>query len=50
MLAPITVRFPADMMQEIEALMAARRDAPEKGQIVRELVARGLEAMAAPRK
>lgn len=44
MLAPVTVRFPAPMMREIEAIQASRMDAPDKGQVIRELVARGLEA------
>lgn len=43
MLSPITVRFPSAMMREIEAIQAKRLDAPDKGQIIRELVAAGLE-------
>lgn len=46
MLAPITIRFPTQMMQQIEEIMAARLDGPEKGAIVRELVAEALEARA----
>jgi hypothetical protein len=43
MLAPVTVRFPVPMMREIEAIQASRMDAPDKGQVIRELVAKGLE-------
>lgn len=44
MMEPITVRFPAPMMREIEAIQAGRMDAPEKGQVVRELIAEALQA------
>lgn len=47
MQVPITIRFPEPMMREIEAIQASRLDQPEKGQVVRELVARGLETMRA---
>lgn len=43
MLAPITIRLPEPMMREIEALRDARRDAPDKSQIIRELLAKALE-------
>jgi hypothetical protein len=43
MLAPITVRFPAAMMREIEAIQSERMDEPDKGQVIRELVAKALE-------
>jgi hypothetical protein len=42
MLAPITIRFPLAMMREIEAIQKSRMDEPDKGQVVRELVAAGL--------
>lgn len=44
MMKPVTIRFPAAMMAGIEAIMDARADEPEKGQVIRELVAKGLEA------
>lgn len=44
MLNPVTVRFPAAMMLEIELIQAGRMDEPEKGQVIRELVAQALEA------
>ena len=44
MLNPITVRFPAPMMAAIEKLQTERMDAPDKGQIIRELVAEALQA------
>lgn len=40
----LTIRFPEAMMTEIERLMATRMDAPDKGAIVRELVAEALQA------
>jgi cold shock CspA family protein len=43
MLAPITIRFPLAMMREIEAIQKSRMDEPDKGQVVRELVAAGLQ-------
>lgn len=43
MLRPITIRFPAAMMAQIEAIQSQRADQPEKGQVVRELVAAGLD-------
>lgn len=42
MMEPITVRFPPQMMREIEEIQAARMDAPDKGQVVRELIAAAL--------
>jgi hypothetical protein len=48
MMTPITIRFPEPMMREIEAIAAARSlEQPDKGQIVRELIA---EALAARKK
>lgn len=43
MLSPITVRFPLAMMREIESIQQTRMDGPDKGQVIRELVAKGLE-------
>lgn len=40
----LTVRFPGPMMREIEAIRASRLDAPEKGAVIRELVAEAIEA------
>lgn len=42
MMAPITVRFPKPMMEEIERIMGERMDQPDKGQVIRELVAEGI--------
>ncbi len=52
MMSPITVRFPAPMMREIDAIMVSRPlEQPDKGQIVRELIAEALAArMKAKRK
>lgn len=50
LMAPITIRFPPDMMGEIEALIASRLDRPEKGAVIRELVAEALAARAGKRR
>lgn len=42
----LTVRFPPQMMREIEALQASRLDRPEKGALIRELIAEALQARA----
>ena len=46
MMRPIPVRFPEVMIAEIEAIMAARMDQPDKGAVIRELVAEALIARA----
>ena len=46
MLSPITIRFPRAMLEAISAIQASRMDEPERGQVVRELVAEALQARA----
>jgi hypothetical protein len=46
-MTPIPVRFPPAMLDAINAIRAERMDAPDKGQVIRELVA---EALAARQK
>ena len=43
-MVPVTIRFPVDMMDYIEQVMTARMDHPEKGQVIRELVAEAIAA------
>ncbi len=43
MLQPTTVRLPEPMMEEIDAIVASRYDAPERGAVIRELLAEALE-------
>lgn len=50
MLEPVTIRFPAPMMAEIEAIMASRLDGPDKSATVRELVAEAIAHRKAKRK
>ena len=51
MLNPVTVRFTKPMMEKIEAIVAERSEVgADKGQVIRELVAKGLEVMEAERK
>jgi hypothetical protein len=42
LMKPISVRFPAPMMDAIEKIAAARMDQPDKAAVVRELVAEAL--------
>jgi hypothetical protein len=46
LMRPIPVRFPEAMIEAIDAIRAARMDAPDKGQVIRELVAEALAARA----
>jgi len=39
----VALLLPPAMMQEVEAIQSARLDAPDKGQVVRELLAEALE-------
>ncbi len=49
MLNPITIRLPEPMMVEIESMMSARLDAPDKSAVIRELIAMGIQAAKAKR-
>ena len=49
MLNPITIRLPEPMMVEIEGMMSARLDAPDKSAVIRELIAMGIQAAKAKR-
>ena len=50
MLNPVTIRFTRTMMDMIETVMAERIDGADKGQVIRELVLKGLEAHERERK
>ncbi len=50
MLNPVTIRFTRAMMDMIETVMAERIDGADKGQVIRELVLKGLEAHERERK
>jgi hypothetical protein len=43
MLQPVTIRLPAEMVRQIEALRAGRLDAPDKSTLIRELLAKALQ-------
>ena len=45
-MTPIPVRFPAQMMEAIEAIQAERMDQPDKSAVIREPVAEALQARA----
>jgi metal-responsive CopG/Arc/MetJ family transcriptional regulator len=44
MLAPVMIRFPQAMLDDIDAIRASRRDEPDRSSIIRELIAEALEA------
>ena len=44
LLEPITIRLPEPMAAEIEQIQSSRRDAPDKSQVIRELLAHALES------
>jgi hypothetical protein len=46
MMEALTIRFPSPIMREVEAIQAERRDQPEKGAVIRELVVEALDARA----
>ena len=43
MMAPIMIRFPPEMLEEIDALIAGRLDRPDRSGVIRELIAEALE-------
>lgn len=43
-LGQVAVRFPAELLAEVDALSAARLDRPDRSSVVRELVAEALLA------
>lgn len=44
MLAPIMVRFPGPMVEEIDRIVAQRLDQPDRSSVIRELIAEALIA------
>jgi hypothetical protein len=46
MLEPITIRLPALMVRQLEAIQAKRLDAPDKSSLIRELLAKAIKAEA----
>jgi metal-responsive CopG/Arc/MetJ family transcriptional regulator len=46
LMAPVMIRFPQEMLAEIEAMLAERLDKPDRSGFIRELIA---EAIAARR-
>lgn len=40
----IAIRFPEEMLAEIDALIAGRLDRPDRASIIRELIAEALKA------
>jgi hypothetical protein len=44
---PVNVRLPGPMLEAIERIRAGRMDAPDRGSVIRELLAEAIEARAA---
>ncbi len=44
MLEPVTIRLPAPMVRQLEAIQAKRLDAPDKSTLIRELLAKAIKA------
>ncbi len=49
MLQPVTIRLPSSINERIEAIARERVDAPDKAQVIRELLAKALEGETAIR-
>ena len=43
-LEQISIRFPRPMLAAVDEILAGRLDRPDRSQIIRELIAEGLEA------
>lgn len=44
MLSPVMVRFPQEMLDAIDAIIADRMDKPDRSSMIRELIAEALAA------
>jgi len=44
--APLTIRLPQEMMNEIDRILKWRPDHPTKGQLIRELLSLGMQDLA----
>lgn len=49
-MTPVMIRFPHEMMTEIDAQIAGRLDRPGRSGVIRELIAEALAARAAKAK
>jgi len=43
---PLSLRFPAEMLEAIDAIAVSRMDQPDRSAVIRELVAEALTARA----
>jgi len=50
LMTPVMIRFPHEMMTEIDAQIAGRLDRPGRSGVIRELIAEALAARAAKAK
>ncbi len=46
-MAPVMIRFPEAMLDEIDSLIADRMDRPDRSGVIRELIAEAIEARRA---
>jgi metal-responsive CopG/Arc/MetJ family transcriptional regulator len=49
-MTPVMIRFPGELLAEIDAQIAGRLDRPDRSGVIRELIAEALEARAAKAK
>jgi metal-responsive CopG/Arc/MetJ family transcriptional regulator len=49
-MTPVMIRFPHEMMAEIDAQTAGRLDRPDRSGVIRELIAEALDARAKRRR
>ncbi len=50
LMSPIMIRFSQEMLAEIDGLIEARRDRPDRSGFIRELIAEALAARAEKRR
>ena len=49
-MSPVMIRFPQEMLEEIDAMLADRMDNPDRSGFIRELIAEAIQARKAKRK
>jgi metal-responsive CopG/Arc/MetJ family transcriptional regulator len=49
-MTPVMIRFPSELLDEIDAQIAGRLDRPDRSGVIRELIAEALEARAGKAK
>lgn len=47
MMSPVMIRFPKEMLDEIDGMLADRLDSPDRSGFIRELIAEAIQARKA---